>query len=451
MQWLGTGVLVLFLSTIASRTIATPSILTAVPQMNSDLISCPVNDLLYEPSPRQEGTPLPSMGEATGVRAGYRNCLYGHDITPGFIRVDQNIAVGARKPRPCNVVNSIENCCKPGMRLVERQSKQFTAQLSQKTDFEHESTDLIANDLYRDLSNLYNSMTPSGASGANVLWERHQAPNLYIEEQRNGEELVIGGLIGNDPKAIAAGFKMFDWGFARQTADGRFQGTGDPFHSTSFFVEAVAHTLLVIQQSPDSQRYADQIAYYTPLVHRAARWMISPDVWKQGIRYNKPYTHRRYLVAAALGLTGKLTGDQKLINYAYRSIEDGLSLQLPNGVNPEKGGYDSSYQMVGMVYAQRWVTYFPEDSLTPNVKAMIDRALAWEQTRILPSGAISTKGNTRTAGQEKRRGGKAKTVSYKSTIRGFAYWASVTGDKKWEAIARQLEQYYITDTKPSAP
>ncbi len=369
MQWLGTGMLVLFLSTIASRTIATPSILTAVPQMNRD-------------------------------------------------------------PQP-------------GMRLVERQSRQFTAQLSQKTDFEHESTDLIANDLYRDLSNLYNSMTPSGASGANVLWERHQAASLYIEEQRNGEELVIGGLIRNDPKAIAAGFKMFDWGFARQTADGRFQGTADPFHSTSFFVEAVAHTLLVIQQSPDSQRYADQIAHYTPLVHRAARWMISPAVWKQGIRYNKPYTHRRYLVAAALGLTGKLTGDQKLINYAYRSIEDGLSLQLPNGVNPEKGGYDSSYQMVGVVYAQRWVTYFPEDSLTPNMKAMIDKALAWEQTRILPSGAISTKGNTRTAGQEKRRGGKAKTVSYKSTIRGFAYWASVTGDQKWAAIARQLEQYYI--------
>ena len=45
-----------------------------------DVISCPVNDLLYEPSPRPLGTPLPSMGEGTGVRAGYRNCLYGHDM-----------------------------------------------------------------------------------------------------------------------------------------------------------------------------------------------------------------------------------------------------------------------------------------------------------------------------------------------------------------------------------
>ena len=45
------------------------------------VISCPVNDLLYEPSPRPLGSPLPSMGEGTGARAGYRNCLYGHDIT----------------------------------------------------------------------------------------------------------------------------------------------------------------------------------------------------------------------------------------------------------------------------------------------------------------------------------------------------------------------------------
>ena len=45
-----------------------------------DIISCPVNDLLYEPSPRPPGTPLPCLGEGTGARAGYRNCLYGHDM-----------------------------------------------------------------------------------------------------------------------------------------------------------------------------------------------------------------------------------------------------------------------------------------------------------------------------------------------------------------------------------
>ena len=31
------------------------------------------------PHPALARSPLPSLGEGTGVRAGYRNCLYGHD------------------------------------------------------------------------------------------------------------------------------------------------------------------------------------------------------------------------------------------------------------------------------------------------------------------------------------------------------------------------------------
>lgn len=329
-----------------------------------------------------------------------------------------------------------------GRSLLEGQSTQYPAPLSRKTDFEHESTSLIANVLYRRPSRLCNSMTLDGANGKNVNWERNQAAPWYIEEQRCGEEKVIAGLIKNDAEAIQSGFKMFDWGFARQSADGSFKGTADPFHSTSFFVQSVAHTLLVIQQSPQAGQYADQVAHYKPLVHNAARWMISPKVWKKGNERNRPYTHRRYLAAAALGLTGKLTDDQDLINYSRKLIMDGLSLQGPDGNNPEKGGYDSSYQMVGLVYAQRWVTYFPNDSLTPRVKAMIDRGLAWEQTRILPTGEISRKGNTRTAGQERGRTGKVKKVDQKSAVRGFAYWASVTGDPRWAAIADQITQYY---------
>jgi hypothetical protein len=326
--------------------------------------------------------------------------------------------------------------------LRTKQSNQSRFKLALKTDFEYESSDLIAHFIYRGLSGRYESMMPNGANSVNVLWLRNQSKRWYIEEQRYGEDLIIGGLIKNDPQAIEAGFKMFDWGFTHQVDDGSFFMTGDRFHSTSFFVQAVARSLLMIQQSPYSQKYAAQVAKYKPLVHRAARWMILPNVWKVGIRRNKPYTHRRYLVATALGLTGKLTGDEKLIKYARKSIRDGLSLQRPDGVNPERDGYDSSYQMVGVVYAQRWVTYFPQDSVTPEVVVMINKSLLWQQTRILPSGEISTKGNTRTDGQEKGRSGKIKGIDRRSALRGFAYWASVTGSQKWEENARKIAKFY---------
>ncbi|MBO3463995.1 hypothetical protein G7B40_006255 [Aetokthonos hydrillicola Thurmond2011] len=322
------------------------------------------------------------------------------------------------------------------------QSRNISARIPHKADFEYESSDLIANVLYKRLSSYYKSMAASGANGANVLWENKQSQNWYIEQQRYGEQLVIGGIIRNDPKAIRAGFKMFDWGFAHQAADGSFPGTSDPFHSTSFFVQAVAHTLLFIQQSPYAKDYAKEVQRYTPLVHRAALWMTSPKVWDRGSNNNQPYTHRRYLVAAALGLTGKLTGDRQLLNYAQASISDGLSLQKPDGVNPEKGSFDSSYQMVGVVYAQRWLTYFPNDELAPKVNGMINKALLWQKKRILPSGKINSEGNSRTAGQERGRTNKVKDVDYSATLRGFAYWSSITGNQQWNAIARRIAQYY---------
>jgi hypothetical protein len=329
-----------------------------------------------------------------------------------------------------------------GMHLLVKENKQTPIPFSSKTDFDHESTDLIANVLYRKPSRLYNLMQPNGAYGINADWQRQQASKWYIEIQKYGEQAIIGGLVKNDSQAIQAGFKMFDWGFTHQAYDGSFFITGDRFHSTSFFLEAVAHALLVIQQSPHSKQYAFQVAKYKPLVHRAARWMISSEVWKQGIRRNRPYAHRRYLVAAALGLTGKLTDDQEMINYARMSIEDGLSLQRPNGINPEKGGYDSSYQMAGVMFAQRWLTYFPKDSLSQRVTAMIERALSWEQTRILHTGEIIGQGNTRTAGQETRRNGKVKLVDPRIVLRAFAYWASVTGNQQWEESARKIAKFY---------
>jgi hypothetical protein len=326
--------------------------------------------------------------------------------------------------------------------LQVTQNKQLLELQRQKKDYDHESNELITKTLYRRLANLSILMSPTGANSINVDWENNKVNTWYIEAQQNGEGLIIGGLIKNDEQAIQAGFKMFDWGFAHQSADGGFQGTGDPFHSTSFFVQAVAHTLLFIQQSPQASKYAVQVARYKRLLHLAARWMILPDAWEKGTRFDKPYTHRRYLVAAALGLTSQLTGDQELIDYARQSIKDGLASQRLDGVNPEKGGYDSSYQMVGVVYAQRWVTYFPDDPLTPKVVAMIEKAMAWEQTRVLASGKINIQGNTRTAGQESTRTGILKTMDYRAAIRGFAYWASVTDNPKWAVIARQIAQFY---------
>jgi len=301
---------------------------------------------------------------------------------------------------------------------------------------------------YRRPADALKGITASGAAGVNADWERGTGRSWFIEEQRAGESAAIGGIVTFDPEVVEGAIRVLDWGFARQDADGGFAGTGDPFHSTSFFVAAVTHAGLFARDAARTGRFPlaetslPRLARYTPLVLWAADWMARSDVWSRGLSLNAPYTHRRYLVGAALGLTAALTGDHTLLDRVYPVLEDGLSRQQPDGVNPELGGHDSSYQMTGVVFAQYWVAYLPDHPLTPRIRVMIERALAWEASRVLPSGEVSPRGNTRTAGQETARDGIPKGVAYSRVIRGFATWAALTGDPRWAELAWRTGRYY---------
>jgi len=301
-------------------------------------------------------------------------------------------------------------------------------------------------------------MTPAGAIGVNALYERGQRRGWYIEEQRGGEIAAIGGLVTHNRRSLEGALELFDWGFRRQTAAGNFAGTSDPFHSTSFFVAAVAHTCLFVRQAaeagafPLAADYEERIARYAPLVGRAAHWMTQPSVWSAGLLENVPFTHRRYLVGTALGLSGLLTADPALIDRARAVIGEGLARQRADGVNPERGGYDSSYEMTGVVFAQYWAAYFQDDPLTQRVHAMIEHALRWEATRVGPTGVVSAGGNTRTAGQEPGRDGIVKTVAYSRVIRGFATWGVLTGEAWWTALAwRTGRHYYASPALAARP
>ena len=310
-----------------------------------------------------------------------------------------------------------------------------------RNDYQIESTNLLANTVYGNPC--WPDMAPDGAWSTNALWEQGQSPAWYIEQQRYGEGLIISGLLQNSTDAVNAGFSALDWGFAHQASDGSFAGTGDAFHSTALFVEAVAHACLFIQQSPFAQQYQTKVNAYVHQVYKAAQWLSSPDVWSDGTSHDVTYyTHRQYLDADALALTSVLVGgDSAMMALARAQVQIGLAEQWSNCVNPEKGGYDSSYQTLGLSYAQLWVNFFPTDSLTASVKTMIDKGLAWEKTMVLSTGEISTSGNTRT-GVETGVSGEVKTVDWKKVVTAFAYWYQVTGKADWQTSAQKIAQFY---------
>jgi PKD repeat protein len=308
------------------------------------------------------------------------------------------------------------------------------------SDYQLDASALQQGVVYSQLSNPLEAA--DGAYGMNALWEQGKSSSWSIGEQRYGEQLVIAGVEHSSTSAINAGLKMFDWGFAHQATDGSFAGSVNDFSSTAFFTEAVAHAMLVLQQSPYASQYATKINSYKTPLDNAAQWMTGTNTWAQGTYDDAPYTHRRYLDAAALGLTSLFTGDTSLMADARSEISDGLSLQWSNGVNPELGGYDSSYQTVGLSYAELWVNYFPNDTLTPSVTAMINKGLAWEETMILSNGQVSIQGDTRT-GVEIGPSGNVKGVDAMNVVNAFSYWYQLTGTMRAEQDAQRVAAFYF--------
>lgn len=311
-------------------------------------------------------------------------------------------------------------------------------------DLSFETSDFMRHTAYRNVRKLDNDDAPSGAYGSvNRDWEVTHSGKWYIEEQRNGGDLIIGGISAHNRKAIDRGLKILEWGFRQQKPDGMFPST-DPFHSSSFFVEAAAHACLLLQVSRYGTSYASQIADMTERLRRAAHWMMLPSIEEAGKRENRIFTHRRYLVACALGETGVLAHDDVLIHKSEEYVRDGMSLQDPSGFNPERGGYDSSYNAGGLVFAERYYVLVAPNDIRPALGTMLKNGVAWQASKVAPDGSQITAGNTRVQGivTETDRAGQAKHIAIGQVFRCFAYWAQISGDAHFGQLAETVADYF---------
>ncbi len=157
--------------------------------------------------------------------------------------------------------------------------------------------------------------------------------------------------------------------------------------------------------------------------------MIDPRNETPGRAHDAPYTHRSYLDAAAIGEAGVLTHEDALVKRSRAYIRDGIAQQRPDGANPEKGGTDTSYHVVGLLFAMNYYTLVANDDMRAQLGPAINRGLDWMSKRIRPDGTVDQSGNTRTGfGQERGPQGNLKTMSYGSAYRAYFYWAMITQD-----------------------
>jgi hypothetical protein len=338
----------------------------------------------------------------------------------------------------------MKNLCLPWIVVCATAISGFTKlAIAEPTLAELDGDRLLKETIFRRLAEYPELMirfSAAGAAASNVDFEVGRTTSWFIEGQRYGADLIEAGLIFDTPRLADTGWDIIEWGFRRQEADGGFGNTGDAFHSTSFFVEAVARALLVAEQldSPDADKRRSEFA---PKLAAAAHWMLRPEVRQRGEKNNEPFAHRRWLVAAAWGLTGRLTDDDRLKAAAAESAREGIALQRADGVNPEKGGFDVSYQAVGLVFAARYFTVSDDVELKRSIARMLARGLDREKARIDAKGRLDTEGSTRIT-SETGRSGKAKKVDCNAVVLALVYGAELLDRRDdrlvAERVARQL-------------
>lgn len=284
---------------------------------------------------------------------------------------------------------------------------------------------------------------PDGAVGVNQQHERGQSDKWFIEMQRFGGDYVQAGLAGSqNPGLVDLGVRVLRWGFSKQQPDGSFAGSGDLYHSSSLFLDAALRATLLMKES-DPAKYGLIISEFTPRIVQAMNYLHQPSVQKPGDAANEPFTHRRWVFAAIYQMTAQLTGDPNWTKGAEKYVRLGLALQTPDGINPEKGGYDVSYQTLGILYAEKWYVNSQNSELKAQVLQMIKRGLAWESTHVDTfSGNVEVGLSTRIGTGHSGRGGGEKKVDYKSMIQAYAFATELTNDNAYSAtanaVARQL-------------
>jgi hypothetical protein len=147
--------------------------------------------------------------------------------------------------------------------------------------------------------------------------------------------------------------------------------------------------------------------------------------------------NRLFIAAKAFGLCGVVLNEEGLKATSRKLVAAGLERRDADGVFVERSGRDSSYNAVSLLMAQVLTLHLPDLKID---EAMV-RAMAWQRTRIRPTGEVEVSANTRTGlGQEKGMG-QAKGVNYREVALALCYFGMIHDDASAIALAERVETW----------
>lgn len=284
-----------------------------------------------------------------------------------------------------------------------------------------------------------------GRPGTNGLIGFHQRQGRWFEAgmQRGGCWMLIGAVVAGDRAAADEAWRSVEVTFEHQLADGGFQSEPKPeathpptlperVETAFFYLQELGHAILVVQASPMEPHFRDRIAALRPGIRRACDFIQSGY---DGIIRKAGHTANRMFIAAkAFGLCGILLDDPALKESSRKLVAVAMAKRDAEGVFIESGGRDSSYNAVSLLMAGVLNLYLQDRELD----AAMVKAMAWERTRILPTGEVRVDGNTRTGVGKEVFMGQPKNVNYREVALALCYHGMVHDDPSAVALAEKV-------------
>lgn len=242
--------------------------------------------------------------------------------------------------------------------------------------------------------------------------------------QRVAMPLFWVGAAEADQHKVDEAWLAVDAAFRHQQGDGSFASAdGSAMRPTdmAFWLQALGHGLLVLRESPLAAQNAGRIAAVLPKIRAAASWLQQRDHLATLAQGDKLGTNRVFVDAGAFQTSGLLLNDSSFIATSNDLLDGALSRETAQGVLPENGGFDSSYQAVSLVQCSYLLLQAPRDQLVSALTVALNRELEV----ISKSGVVSVAENTRTGRGQEMIYGHPKPVDQRSVILGL-YYAGLT-------------------------
>jgi hypothetical protein len=301
------------------------------------------------------------------------------------------------------------------------------------------------------LAYLHRADTPdaAGLTGTNRATGRW----LEVGPQRGSCRGVLAAVVAGDLELADRCWRGIDLAFSHQRADGSFEAEIRPngasarplpaaVETTCFFLQELGRAILVIRQSPHEAHFRERLTALEPKLRRACAFLLAGyDV----IIPNTSHAANRIIIAAkAFGLCGLVLDDPRLIDASRRLTTHALTLRDDGGVFLEKGGRDSSYSVVSILFGQVLALHLP----LPEFEAGLVASGRWAVSRVGADGRIDVEGNTRTGvGKEPGFDGVPKHVNYNEVIYALTLLGVIHGDQAALGAADRVFAYAKANPK----